>query len=271
MKFDQDDYKGIFEAIESTLIREGSKNLPEHIIRERLDKNKLVEEKVFSDNDYYWVLVYVPFYSGFRSATVSAREKTIKDHFAHYCTVADYDEKRIQCILHDPDMIRNERKIRACVKNARALRDIVQRHGSFQAYIQSFRPTESSENLLRLRADLMRRFSYIGPTTSFHVLTEIGMPVLKPDVVIRRLMYRLGLTQSESTSERELQEVVRQGSLFSQATGHPTRYIDIVLVKYGQVKSEDYGIDRGICTLKTPRCHICGVRELCRYNALQVA
>ena len=66
----EQDYRTIFGAIESTLISEGSKRLSADDIRERLDKNKLVESKTFSDDDYYWILVYVAFYSGIRSATV---------------------------------------------------------------------------------------------------------------------------------------------------------------------------------------------------------
>lgn len=261
----EQDYQDIFESIESTLIKEASRALPTDTVRRRFDKNKQVEAKVFSDKDYYWVFVYVVFYAGFRAAIVSAREDTIHKHFPDYRTVAAYGESEIDRILDDPGMIRNERKVRACVKNARVFEGIIAQQGSFQSYLHSFRPRESFENLLRLRADLQRRFSYIGPTTSLHVLTEIGMPALKPDVVMRRIFYRLGLTESQGTTEDELLDVLREGLRFSEVTGHPMRYIDIVFVKYGQVRSEYYGIDRGVCLGSDPRCTICGLTGRCRY------
>lgn len=50
-------------------------------------------------------------------------------------------------------------------------------------------------------------------------------------------------------------------------TALPIRYVDIVLVAYGQVQSLEFGIDRGIC-LDEPRCEFCGVTEhCCEYQA----
>ncbi len=67
------DFRAIFEAVESTLIREGSRNLPEAELRSRLDKFKEVEGRRFTDNEVYRHLVDIAFYSGFRAATVNEK------------------------------------------------------------------------------------------------------------------------------------------------------------------------------------------------------
>lgn len=101
---------------------------------------------------------------------------------------------------------------------------------------------------MRLRDELESIFYGLGKVTSFHFLIDIGKPVLKPDRVICRVFERLGLIENRE----QLLEAVLQGRKFAEATGYPIRYIDIVFVAYGQVKSSEYGIDRGICLEENP-------------------
>lgn len=267
------DYQGIFEAIESTLIRVGSRNTPGGTIRKRLNEFKLVESRTLSDSDYFDILISVTFYSGFRADTVNKKMNTIRKHFPDYETVSRYDDEKINSILHDPKMIRHPRKIRSSVTNARTFQALVDRHGSFQAYIESFSPKSSFENLKRLRSDLIENFGYLGKVTSYHFLTEIGMPVLKPDRVIRHILYRLGLIESEGDSEQQLLKVVYEGQKFAQETDHPIRYIDIVLVAYGRsglTRTGDIGIRRAICAKDNPQCDICDASKYCHYFAQRV-
>ena len=106
------------------------------------------------------------------------------------------------------------------------------------------------------------RFQYLGGVTVYHFLTDIGLPVLKPDRVICRIFHRLGLLDSEG----QLLKAVLQGRKFAQATDRPMRYIDIVFVAYGQVESPDLGITKGIC-LDQPRCEACGLTRFCQYQS----
>lgn len=260
------DYKTIFEKVEATLISAGSANTPVDNIRANLDKFKRLEGKVFSDADYYWVLVYVVFYSGFRAATVSAKLNLIRRYFPDYETVAGYDASKVDEMLSDPEMIRNRRKVEACVQNAKVFKNIVSEYGSFQAYIDSFAPAASFENLMLLKEELEYRFEGLGRITTYHVLTDVGLPVLKPDRVICRIFQRLGLIESD---EQFLKTVI-QGRKFAQATGHPIRYIDIVFVAYGQVESQEFGLASGICLKQNPLCSICGVTDYCNYYAQSI-
>ena len=257
------DYRAIFDGVESTLIRVGSRNLLESQIRANLDEFKKVKGRHFSDAEIYRILVEVAFYSGFRAATITEKLEVIHRHFPAFETVAQYGGNEVRRILDDPAMSRNRRKVSACVENAWTLQHIVREHGSFQAYVDTFSARESEENLLRLKQELQRRFSHLGEVTTYHFLMEIGMPVLKPDRVICRIFYRLGLIESEGHTL----EAIDQGRRFAEATGHPMRYVDIVFVLYGQQQSLDFGLERGICLKDNPACEICGVSGYCDYFA----
>lgn len=259
------DYKAIFDTIEKSLLIEGSKNLPLEQIQERLDVFKHIEGQSFSDADCYKILVGVIFYSGFRAATVNAKINTIYKHFPDFETVAKYDEKEFNNILADKDMIRNQNKIKACIENARLFKTIIQKHGSFQKYVDKFNGKESSEGFLLLTQELENNFAGLGKITAHHFLMSVGFPVLKPDKVICRIFERLGLIENRE----QILEAVLQGRKFTEATGYPIRYIDIVFVAYGQVQSKEFGIDRGICLETNPSCHLCGARNFCNYYSQQ--
>ncbi|MBN1453363.1 MAG: DNA-3-methyladenine glycosylase I [Anaerolineales bacterium] len=254
------DYNAIFESIEEVLLKAGSKNLPK-----KLDGFKHLHGQTFSDNEYFSKLIDVIFYSGFRASTVTEKIDVIHKHFPNFEIVARYDEQAIKNILADEKMIRNRLKIKACVENAKTFNAILFESGSFQNYIDSFSALSSFENLILLKEELEYRFAGLGRITTYHYLTDIGMPVLKPDRVICRIFKRLGLIENE----QQLLKTVIQGRKFAEATGLPIRYIDVVFVVYGQVQSKEFGIERGICLETNPSCQVCGARDYCNYYSQQ--
>lgn len=258
-------YIAIFESIENSLIKEGSNHLSAEKIRENLNRFKRLEGKTFLDNEFYQIIVDVVFYSGFRAATVNSKLATIHKYFSNYELVAQYGEKEINDILADKEMIRNRRKIESCVENAGTFRAIIQRHGSFQNYIDGYRANDSFENIFLLKEELENRFSGLGQITTYHFLTDIGLPVLKPDRVICRIFERLGLI---STRDQYLEAII-QGRKFAEATKHPIRYIDIVFVAFGQVQSKEFGLEHGVCLEINPSCQLCDARNFCGYYSQQ--
>ena len=251
-------YQVVFQKLEQSLIEYGSAHRPVDEIRKALAAYRDRGDRSFGDGDYYSTLVDVAFYSGFRAATVEERRERIYHWFGDYRAVADYGEKEVTAILADPGMIRNRRKIEACVANAKVMCGLVAQHGSFGQYVDSFRASESFENLLLLKEELEAKFRYLGGITVYHFLMEIGMEVLKPDRVVGRIFHRLGLTDHEE----QYLKTVTQGRKFAQATHLSIRYIDIVFVSYGQARFTEFGIDRGIC-LAEPRCEVCRITEYC--------
>lgn len=253
-------YEKVFKEIENSLLAYGSKHLPREQIQSALDRYKTFGERELTDDLCYSLLVDVAFYSGMGAAIVTKRLPIIHEHFADFRKVADFGEEDIDRILADDKMLRHPGKVEACVENAAVIRKIVEQHGSFAAYLTGFDADTSFENLLLLKEELQGRFAYLGDITVYHFLTEMGFPVIKPDRVIARLFQRLGLVDFE---KQQLKTVIH-GRKFADATSLPVRYVDIVLVAFGQVQSLEFGIDRGIC-LDEPRCEHCSLNNRCLY------
>lgn len=252
------DYCGVFRAIEAKLIANIEQSPARESIRKELESYKGFEQ--LSDGAAFRKLVMVVFYSGFRAQTVTDRKDVLHKHFPDHRTSAMYVDADVAQILADARMIRNERKVRACIENAREMVAIASRFGSFMSYVDSFDPHHSLEGLLLLKEELEARFAMLGGVTVYHLLTDLGLPVLKPDRVVCRLFHRLGLIDNQT----QLLKTVLQGRRFAHVTGLPIRYIDAVLVAFGQVSAKDLGVRRGIC-LDQPRCGVCPVREHCQH------
>jgi len=262
MRLNVIELKEIFSKIEETLQNQSS--LTKQLFDCRFGKFKNIDYRLMADDDIFWILVYVTFYSGMKAATVSQKLVIIKRYLYDFRKVKDYSQQEINQILNDPNMIHNKRKINACIENAKEFYNLISQKGSFQKYLESFEPLTNEENIERLKADLRRRFHYLGERTVNHFLTDLGLNVLKPDRVICRIFERLGLIENKNN----IGKAIEVGKKIAVATNYPIRYIDICFVKYGQMGEDEYfGLTDGICLERNPKCSICGVKEYCRYYA----
>lgn len=104
--------------------------------------------------------------------------------------VAAFDERKVEALLTDPGIVRNGQKVRAAVRNARAVLDVQASFGSLDAYLWRFvdgRPIVHSWQLqaevpagsaaaAALSADLRRRgFGFVGPTICYAFMQATGM------------------------------------------------------------------------------------------------
>ncbi|PSL24418.1 DNA-3-methyladenine glycosylase I [Chitinophaga ginsengisoli] len=219
------DYKKIFEKVEDTL-REKS-FLSQTEFDNKYGHFKRIENIKRTDEQLFEIVTMTVFYSGFSSAIVDRKKDKILSYFSSYETTSQYTENESVKILTDFDMIKNKKRIDSCIANAKTFKCIVDEHHSFQAYLDSFEANSSFENLLLLKEELEYRFEYLGGTTVYHFLMDLGYKVLKPDRVLIRIFKRLGLIESET----QLFKTVIQGRKFAEATGLPIRYIDIIFAK----------------------------------------
>jgi DNA-3-methyladenine glycosylase I len=252
-------YDEVFRAVERQVLALGSQGLAADAVSQHLNNFKTFSTSSFNDDEVFWKLVLVAFYSGFRAATVTNKLDVIKRHFPDWQTVARYSEADIQRILNDGEMIAHENKVRGCVKNAQTFGALVKQHKSFNMFLVNQLPDDSLEHLLLLKELLQTKFAYLGGITVYHFMTDIGLNVLKPDRVICRLFYRFGLLESEE----QIFKAILEGRRFAEATGLPIRYIDIMFVVFGQVASPQLGISKGVC-LNEPRCDLCAIKTKCR-------
>ena len=72
--------------------------------------------------------------------------------------------------MEDPGIIRSESKIKAIIKNAKAILDVEKEFGSFRNYIDQTK----SQGIDILLKDLKLRFSYMGDSTSIMFLYGVG-------------------------------------------------------------------------------------------------
>lgn len=255
------DYTNIFNELEKSFFKQS--NLSESKLIENLSEFKKVRKQKRDDNDYFWVIVYVTFYSGFRAKTVTDKLEAIKDIFGNYEKVAKYDDLEVQKIIDSRKVIGHKQKIKGIIHNANQINVIKEEFGSFNNYLSSFGDTDNDRDLFKLIKDLRKRFRYLGEITVFHFLTDIGYNVLKPDRVLCRIFYRLGLVDSEEN----LFGVIAEGRKFASATRLPIRYIDIIFVAYGQVDAKpEFGLKEGICLSNNPKCELCGIYKFCKYE-----
>ena len=104
--------------------------------------------------------------------------------------IAKYDDKKINQLMNDPGIIRNQRKIEASVNNAKRFLDIQERFGSFDSYIWSFVDNKPVINSWRsdseipsttelsdmISNDLKKRgFKFIGSTIIYAHMQAIGI------------------------------------------------------------------------------------------------
>lgn len=254
-------HKEIFNKIEYSLKNESW--FTEDEFNQVYGRFKNYKSKQRTDDEIFEILTMIIFYSGFRAATVERKEKVILGYFHDYLKVPEFNDRDVQRILSDSEMIKNERKIRSCIANAKSFKMIVDQFGSFQNYLDKYEVNNSIENLNLLKEELKYRFLYLGETTVYQFLTDLGFNVLKPDRVILRILNRLGLIEKEKL----LLKAISEERKFAIETGLPIRYIDVILVKYGQQgESEMFGLKNGICFEKNPRCNICEVKQHCNFS-----
>ncbi|XEO93427.1 DNA-3-methyladenine glycosylase I [Latilactobacillus sakei] len=104
--------------------------------------------------------------------------------------VAQFDEMAIERLEQAPEMIRNPRKIRATIQNARAIQKVQIEFGSFSAYLWAFVDNQpqlldaqiagvsdkSSPIGARLAKDLKKRgFKFVGPVVTHLFMLAGGL------------------------------------------------------------------------------------------------
>lgn len=212
-----------------------------------------------TDEGIYQEIVAVTFFSGFNAVTVNSKLPAIFKHFGDPKKVSGYSENGLEAILKDKNIIRNNSKIRACWKNAKKFVGIAKEHGSVKEWILGFGAYEDDERLANLISELRKNFDYLGPRTVYHPLADWGFPVVKPDRMVTRVLYRLGFIPSEDDSEQNIEAVQTTCPRFARLTGYSIRYVDSVFVSIGQVGEAD------ICRDKEPRRDLCHLTPYCSY------
>lgn len=251
----------IFEKVESTLIRNRvsgfNRQSRKRAIRDL--KERLQYFRTASDDEFFFRMTMVVFYSGFQATIVTKRESVIKRYFKSYKKSAAYRRKDICRILNDPKMIAHRNKIESIIYNATQFIKLIEQFGSFRDHLFSFCAgfPLAEDGLDDLREDLRTRFKYLGPATVNHFLMDYGFLVVKPDRMLMRVLHRSHLVGSES--ERHYGKAIEVCKDISEQLHIPIQYVDSVFVCLGQVG------EANICSKKKPQCERCDLERICKF------
>jgi DNA-3-methyladenine glycosylase I len=147
---------------------------------------------VYDDQKLFEFLILETFQAGLSWITILNKRENFRTAFDHfdYKKVACYSEEKIQELLLNAGIIRNQLKIRAAVSNAVAFLQIQEEFGSFSKYIWRFtggKPIDNNRKSLKevpattplsdeISKDLKKRgFKFVGSTVVYAHMQATGM------------------------------------------------------------------------------------------------
>ena len=147
---------------------------------------------VYEDQKIFEFLILETFQAGLSWITILKKRENFKLAFNDFDfkKVALYNEDKIQELLLDAGIIRNQLKVRAAVSNALAFMKIQEEFGSFSNYIWKFtdgKPIQNNRQSLKevpattplsdeISKDLKKRgFKFVGSTVIYAHMQATGM------------------------------------------------------------------------------------------------
>jgi len=147
---------------------------------------------VYDDQKLFEFLILETFQAGLSWITILKKRENFQFAFDDfdYKKVANYPEEKIQELMLDAGIIRNQLKIRAAVSNAVAFMKVQEEFGSFSKYIWQFtdgKPIDNKRQSLKevpatstlsdvISKDLKKRgFKFVGSTVVYAHMQATGM------------------------------------------------------------------------------------------------
>jgi DNA-3-methyladenine glycosylase I len=124
------------------------------------------------DRGYFEQMSKVIFRSGLRWDLIEKKWPAFRKALADFSIekVAGFGEEDLERLLRNPDIVRNYRKLKATVDNARAFLDLRREHGSFGKYLRQLSRGGEEE----MCKALSKRFSFLGGSTVVFFLRSVG-------------------------------------------------------------------------------------------------
>ena len=147
---------------------------------------------VHDDRLLFEFLVLEGAQAGLSWATILRKRDNYRAAFDGFdvASVAAYDDSKVAALLSNPGIVRNRLKVRAAIKNARALIAVQLEFGSFDRYQWSFVGGEPNQNSWNSMSDIpattpeseamsndlkKRGFGFVGPTICYAHMQAVGM------------------------------------------------------------------------------------------------
>ena len=140
----------------------------------------------FSDQYLYEMLILESFQAGLSWECILNKRESFRKAYDNFNIhkVCSYDEKTIEELLNNKEIIRNKLKINASINNSKIFKTIVDEYGTFYNYLKSFAgdkiiyEIEQTTNHLSdaISKDLQKRgMKFVGSTIIYSYLQAIGI------------------------------------------------------------------------------------------------
>ena len=141
---------------------------------------------VYDDSKLFELLILESFQAGLSWECVLNKREAFRKAYDifDYNKICKYDDRKIDELLNNKDIIRNKLKIKASINNSRIFIDIQKEYGSFSKYIWSFTnntiiyENDKTYSKLsdRVSYDLKKRgMKFVGTTIIYSYLQAIGI------------------------------------------------------------------------------------------------
>lgn len=238
--------KAALSRIYQLIIKSLKATIPD--IDESIMYYRTVNYHNWDDAYFLEVMAQVIFASSLGWEIVEKKWNQIRQAFSCFGVdkVSSYTEKDIKALMKVPNIIKHEGKIKGIIENAKEMQKTIKEYGSFASYV-CFYPYD-------LKQDLLKRFYGLGRAGEEKVvldfMKEMGFPVIKDDEHIRRVFYRLDLTNSENVKQ---EEILRIGREIAVAVSERMPVIDCIFWSFGHY----------ICKAE-PHCVKCYLTKICK-------
>lgn len=140
----------------------------------------------FDDKYLYEMLILESFQAGLSWECVLNKRESFKKAFDNFNIdkICNYDDKKVQELLTNKDIIRNKLKINAAINNSKIFKAIQNKYGTFHNYLKTFTndtiiyEIDKTTNELSdiLSKDLQNRgMKFVGSTIIYSYLQAIGV------------------------------------------------------------------------------------------------
>jgi len=223
------------------------------------------------DSYFFEKMVQAVFESGLHAWAWEPHRKGIEKAFCYFDVrkVAGFDNEDVERILVSNDIIHRKPKIEAIVYNAKKIVEISEKHDGFWKWIDSevIREVELIFPKPEFIEEIQKTFKFLTGINAYYFLKLCGVDVIKPDLNVRRILFRLGLIESDKNNRKTWNQIQEIGRRISKATGERIINIDYVIYLYGSGGVQF--LDHPICT-KKPKCKECPLKNLCYWYGNEI-
>ena len=140
----------------------------------------------FEDNYLFQMLILESFQAGLSWECVLNKRESFRKAFDNFDIdkISNYDEKKIDELMANKNIIRNRLKIKANINNAKIFKEIQKEYGTFYNYLKCFTNAKIEYEIGKATSDLSdavskdlqkRGMKFVGSTIIYSYLQAIGV------------------------------------------------------------------------------------------------